>query len=837
MSMGRDAAKAREQRPLVVPRVLAGSVFTAGVVVIAAIAAWPIHRSWTFVLLVAVSVTAAAGIASVAWRRRWSGWLTAGAVAIAFLVLGVPVAVPSRLGGPAELLRGLGELTSGALLAWKDLVTVDLPVGSYRNLLVPALVVFLVGTCALLLLSWRSDRIAYTAVPIAIAMTSFGLFFGRTTISAALQLGPVHLSAPVETALGLATLLVCLLWLAWRTHDERVRALQRAAASSGVRVSRVPSPADRRRTALGAGIVACALIVAVAVVPYAARGAERVVLRSAVGPDVEVAAAVSPLAEYRALFDDTRADEVLFTVSSDGTLPDRVRLATLDAYDGEVYRSGGSAALDAGRFVRVPAMLEGGEGTPVEVEVAVEGLDGIWMPTVGQLTSVDFAGTRAASLADRFYYSAAAAAGVQTADGGVKAGDEYVVRGVERPPIDLADIDAPGGVAEGVAAPDSVRTWIDEHVSGSGGAALAGLVALLRERGYLSHGLSDEDGSAAWMTALPDYTFQPSASGHSLARIDSLFGRLLERETDPRAEATGNYVAAIGDDEQFAVAAALIARELGFPARVVLGARLSTAEPGLPTCDGGVCEAQDLAAWTEVQSSDGEWVPIDVTPQFAQSPSLEVTEQRDPENVTEVRPRSVEEVLPPDPVQDDSAADDAPDEATGLDLAWLLPALRISGAALLVLLLTIGPFLIILGAKAARRRSRRAQGSASARIAGGWDEYVDAAVDAGRDAPRRLTRRELAEAFATPSGEELAEIADRAVFSGAAAADEEVATVWRLVDAERQRFRRERGFWRGLVATVSLRSIYRQLAPAQGPRTRFAERGKRRAAEPVRLTP
>ena len=135
----------------------------------------------------------------------------------------------------------------------------------------------------------------------------------------------------------------------------------------------------------------------------------------------------------------------------------------------------------------------------------------------------------------------------------------YVVRGVERPAADLAAIDAPGGVSEGVAAPDSLRTWVDEHVSGSGGAALAGLVALLRERGYLSHGLSRGRGSAAWMASLPGYAFQPSASGHSLARIDALFGRLLERETDPRAEASGNYVAAVGDDEQFAVAVALIA--------------------------------------------------------------------------------------------------------------------------------------------------------------------------------------------------------------------------------------------------------------------------------------
>ena len=90
------------------------------------------------------------------------------------------------------------------------------------------------------------------------------------------------------------------------------------------------------------------------------------------------------------------------------------------------------------------------------------------------------------------------------------------------------------------------------------------------------------------MQSLTDYTFQPSASGHSLARVDAMFGRLLERETDTRAAASENYVAAVGDDEQFAAAVALIAQELGFPSRVVVGARLASADPSLPACEEGV---------------------------------------------------------------------------------------------------------------------------------------------------------------------------------------------------------------------------------------------------------
>jgi hypothetical protein len=268
----------------------------------------------------------------------------------------------------------------------------------------------------------------------------------------------------------------------------------------------------------------------------------------------------------------------------------------------------------------------------------------------------------------------------------------------------------------------------------------------------------------------------------------------------------------------------------------VVGARLSSADPTLPTCESGACRAQDLAAWTEVQSAAGEWVPIDVTPQFAQSPSLEVTEQRNPENVTEVRPEAVEDVVPPDPVQEDSGADDRADQADALDLAWLWPILRIGGIVLLVLLLVAGPFVLIAAAKAARRRARRTQGAPAVQIAGGWDEYVDAAVDSGRDASPVLTRSELADVFATSSGETLARDADHAVFSGAAVSEDDAQAFWRIVDAERAGLAREHGVWRGMVATVSLRSFVRHLAPA-GTRSRFAERGKRRVTQPARRQP
>ncbi|MBB2975421.1 hypothetical protein FHX49_000987 [Microbacterium endophyticum] len=809
-----------------VARVVSGSVYVGVIVTLAAIAAWPVYRNAQFVLLVAVTVVAAAGIAWLAVWRKLSAWLIALCLTGAIIVLGVPLAVPSRMTSVPAVAAGLGDVLAGTVLGWKDLLTVELPVGNYRNLLVPALLVFLVGTCVALLLAWRSDRIGAGAVIVGIAMPFFGLLFGRTSVSDSVSLGALEIVAPVETLIGAATLLASVLWLSWRSRDERQRALQRVTIASGARSAVRGSRFDRSRAALAAAMVVCSLVVAIAVVPWASSALSRDVLRSAVGPDLNLTAEISPLAEYRLQFADSRAEEVLFTVTSTGEMPDRIRVATLDNYDGEVYRAGGESG--SATFVRVPSALDAGSGTQFDLDVEINGLRGVWVPTAGNLVEVSFSGDRAAALADAFYYSQDAAAGIETADGGLETGDAYRITSVTPTTSDLTQIEAPGTSDMTVELPANLESWIEEHVSGSGGEALDGLVKLLRERGYLSHALSAGDETPVWAQSLGDYSFQPSASGHSLARIDTLFSRLLERESDPRAKKSENYVAAVGDDEQFAVAVALMAESLGFSARVVVGARLSTTDATLSTCDEGACRAADLAAWTEVLSADGQWIPIDVTPQYAQSPSLEVTEQRDPENVTEVRPDSVEEVVPPNPVQDDTTRDEN-SENDDADLSWLWVSLRIAGFSLLVILVLFGPLFLVAAARALRRRGRRSRSEPVGQIAGGWDELIDSAVDAGHSVPRLSTRSELAVALETRTAAALALDADRAIFSADGASEAEADAFWAAVEQERRAYAREGSLWHRVRTALSLRSFIR--FSASQPERRAAgslERRKRR---------
>lgn len=816
-------------------RAVAAVGYVLAMAALAAFAAWPVYRTVDFLVVAATGTVLGIAIAIVSALRRWPAWVTVLVTVGAFLVAGTLLAVPARRGDVAQLPATLLDVVSGAVLGWKDLVTVDLPVGGYRNLLVPALLVFLVGSLVALRLSWQRARVAVFGAAAALAMTFFGLAFGRAVTSEPLALGALSIPAPAEMLVGILALVVSVAWLAWLALDERRRALRRAADTSGIRVSRRRSASDVRRGILATGMLVLAVLVAGLAAPALASGQSRDVLRSAVGPDLDIARAQTPLSTYRTAFADPRYSEVLFRVEAvEGALPDRIRIATLTSYDGGVFHAlDPSGKVAEARYVRVPSRLDAGPGAAATVRITVEGLTGIWLPTFGRVAEVSFSGADAARLQDGFYYNATSAAGVQTARGGVRAGDVYTIAGVTPPVPDLATITAPGVSGSLVAPPESLIEWVKKQDAGADGAGLAELVSRLRERGYLSHALSvSADDPPTWVTDLAGYSFQPSAAGHSLARIDALFRQLLERETEVDAEGGGSLVAAIGDDEQFAVAGALIAEHLGFPARVVLGARVSAEDAAVPVCEDGACRAGDLTAWVEVQSAAGDWIAVDVTPQHTESVDTEVRRQRDPENPTDVRPETAREVVPPDPVQQDSPDDDAP-PASGPDLALLWAGLRVAGISLLALALVLGPFLIVIAAKAWRRRSRREESDAATRVVGGWEEYVDAAVDHGFPAPRTLTRTELAAAYARPAAEPLARTADRAVFSDAALTPAEADEFWRIVETERRALGEGRPLWRRILAAVSLKSFTRSLAPRAGrSRVMTARRSERRMRRP-----
>lgn len=787
---------------------IAGALFVLTIVAISALAAWPIYQSRAFLVLVAVSVVVAIVIAGVVAWRKWNGWAAAGLLTFAVLALGVPLAVPSRASSPTELVRGLGEVLWGVVVGWKDLLTVDLPIGSYRNLLVPALVIFLVGTCVALLCASLPTRRAYFAVPVVFAMTSFGLLFGGGRTSEPIAIGNVTVTAPVESLVGIVSLLASIAWLSWRESTLRRGELRRAAQQQGLRVRRRAKRADRRRAVLGTVMVVAAGAMGFASLPTLSGTHPRAVLREGLGPIVELSDVVSPLAQYRALAAEDTAPVVMFTVQGSAP-PERLRFATLSDYDGEVFTVAEEVETS---LKRVPDRRSTVAGAPIDLTVTVRALDMIWMPVAGDVADVTFTGPRASELADGFYYDPVTGTAIETT--AWTAGDGYRVEAAAPAVPALTDISAPGGVSGEVAVPETVRRWVAENTVGSGGVALEHLITLLRERGYLSRSLTDQ--TLAWASDYPDYQFLPSASGHSLGRIEEMFEALLTRSEE--TDGSGNLVAAIGDDEQFATAAALIAQELGFPARVVVGVRLSSSDPTVTTCRDGACRAQDVSAWIEVRAASGEWIPVDVTPQHSTAPETDIVQQQDPRVPTEVRPDDVEDVKPPGPDQDErlGPVDEPPTQA---DLTWLWTTLQIAGISLVVLLATVGPFLAVIVAKAFRRRGRRRRGDPGTRITRGWDEYSDAVIDAGGTRAPTATRRELAEEWQRPQAILLAEKADKSVFADESSSDEDARAFWQIVDQERDGL--SVGFWKRVRSAVSLRSFR---GAARAPRRPFGNR-------------
>src|SRR5690606_14707223 len=276
---------------------------------------------------------------------------------------------------------------------------------------------------------------------------------------------------------------------------------------------------------------------------------------------------------------------------------------------------------------------------------------------------------------------------------GLQSGDAYVLDVVVRDvPSDAAIGDAeyaplkmprneqvPNGIAELAA---DITTEAETPIE-----RVRMLQNTLATEGFFSHGL---EGDAV-----------RSRAGHTAERISALLG--------------GDQM--IGDDEQYAVAMALMARELGIPARVVMG---FYPDPNASASGTFEANGDTLHAWVEVAFDGFGWVPFDPTPPEDKVPSDQTTKpQRQPKpQGVQPRPPQQEPADMPVTVPDD---DDAEDDDKADFGAWGL-VIAIGGGTLGVLAVLLAPFIVIGALKATRRRRRREAERAADRISGGWDE-------------------------------------------------------------------------------------------------------------------
>ncbi|MCU1437851.1 MAG: transglutaminase protein [Naasia sp.] len=766
-------------------RIAAPTLLLLAALALASAAFWPIHRDSQLVVAVGVALAAGTAVALAGTLLRWPSWAVGGATIGAFLLLGVPVAVPSEaLFGVIPTVPGLAELVSGAALGWKELLTISLPVGSYQGLLVPAFLSVLVLTVVGLTVALRSP-VGELAVVAPALLYLTGILFG-----------PEGSFAPLVVGLGL--LAVTLAFLVHRRARRHEAAILRLNAGTPLE-SRQERRRAGLRTALGAALVlAIAAGGATAATALAPVPAGRTVLRTAVEVPFDPREQASPLSAFRRWFAPERADATQLTVGLAGA--ERLRVATLDTYDGVVFTAGsGEVNSASGTFTRVPGAVDVTDeaGERVSIDVAVDGYTGVWVPSVGMLERLDFTGPGSAALDDAFYYNAVS--GTAAVLPTLPTGARYTLDALATEPATDEQIAAlrPGAapVPELPVVPDELDAALDAYAGGTGapGERLAAVIAGLRETGYISHGGEDEPFSR---------------SGHSADRITELL--------------TASPM--LGDAEQYAPTAALMARRLGFPSRVVVGFTVG---------EGGVVRGADATAWIEVSAAGDGWVAIDPNPPIRPVPEPEPDEANSvsrPQSIVQPPP---EEHIEQDDVTPPDVAEEEQEPAQPAWLAVLLALLRVLGITLLVLAIVAAPFLGIIGAKLARRRRRKAAATPLQRIAGGWAEFADAALDHGIEAPRTATRYEFAMAVGGRPPLLLAVAVDRATFAPVAPAAADAEEVWASVDELRRNFDAGRTRWERLRALLSLRSL--RLPRPGAPRAEPHEDAPR--VEPPRTGP
>jgi len=770
----------------------------AALALIALLGLAPVYAGPGF-LLAAVGGLLVGGGAALAARWAGLGGLGTALLGIAaYFALGTPLAVPSLgLAFLVPTLDSLSALALGAVFSWRDALTLQTPIGAPEHVVVlpyaAAWLAALLG--ASLVVRWlprapRSLGRRGVVLAIPVALLALSLVAGT--------------SEPfLGVARGATFALLALVHTGWSTTradaasgidprgaGERGNGSGRPRASSAARRGLL-----RRRLAGTAvlGVVAVAVGAGAGALADAGLGADRLVVRDRVTPPFDPAEHDSPLAGFRE-YTKERHDDVLMTVA--GLRPgDAIRLAVLDRYSGKKWEvasaqpapdgSGGGATADTGAYELVTSdvPVEGAltSSNQRDVDIRIAGYDDVWMPSVGVPTRIDLAGGDLDGRRSELRYNARAAAAVVT--GGLRAGDEYEVRAsLQDAPIEgqldhtpVERLDYPQGPRPPASLVERMQTFIAGETSPY--LQLRAIEQGLRSQGYLSHGTAADAA--------------PSRAGHGLDRMQELF--------DQRS--------LVGDEEQYASAMALMARELGFPSRVVVGFAPKGATPEGDPVD---VRGGDVTAWVEVPFEGFGWVAFHPTPEQTDVPVNTASEPQTKPRAQVRQPpqteRRTEDLVTA--AEQDSRKDEDADPLGVPQWVW-----AVGGAVAVPLAAYLLPLAALAGVRAVRRSRRRHPSRPSdERAAGAWDETVDRLAELGYAIPRRATRAQTAEAVHPGLGP-VALAVDRAVFGGDAATDAEVEGVWsagdEIVDGERDRA----SFWRRRLAGFRLAALVRDRDP------------------------
>ena len=532
-----------------------------------------------FIGLIAAGSGALLGCLVALVSRRWCLGVFSTLILMlgVFLLFGPTLAATDPLGRKFyPTLSGLQVLVTSAVTCWRDTLTAPLPLSAAGGAAVLPFLTCLI-TALLAALAAASRRPWVALIPATICLV-VAIAWGSQLV-------------PVARWAGAAYFFLALLWCGL---------VSEAAAKARRRAVNLAGAGKKNRFIRPLAMVAVTLIICLASASLAEiteRG-NREVLRSHVLPPVELEDFISPLASFRHLSRDWK-DKTIAEVKNypAGT---RMRFATMNAYDGTVFKI--DPQLNA-QFVQVDSILDKGVSADSKAEVKLVNYDQPWVPLLGNAQSLKFA-TQPKPVV---YYSTSLRSAFTANPEGLSYRVSFAkeripsdarISGLEFDPI-------PQGKDE--ALPVEI-TELNNQLTAR---ATSPLQKVRNVESYLSGQGFFSDGSDGL-----------SRPGHRAARMSQFFqGQEL-----------------IGDDEQYAVAMALMVRAFGAPARVVLG-----AYPGDKKVGGNLkLKGDNVHAWVEVKFKEVGWVPFDPTPPRDRVPR---TDQPQPKSVP--KPQVLQPPPPP----------------------------------------------------------------------------------------------------------------------------------------------------------------------------------------------
>lgn len=734
----------------------------AALVAVALVGFWPSFAGPSFLPAALGGTALGLGVAAVCAWRRWGILIIAGLTTAAYFLFGGALALPfTTIAGFVPGLDTLQGLAGGAVTSWKRMLTTVAPVSAADGHLLVPFILGLVTAVLAASLALRLRRVWWALIPVASALLLI------------IALGVPDPAFPL--AQGVVFAAVTVVWLSLRSWWVPQHSAVDTAEVDPTRAAHM----RRRRLIGGVAVLAVAGVAGAGLGAVASPTEPRHVFRDAIVPPFNIHDYASPLQAFRKNVRD-EADKTLFTVIG---LPEgaRVRLAAMDDWNGVVYNvtDGGPGTSSAFTPLR-SNMAADVEGPRESVRFLIGDYSGVWVPDTQVVSQITFEGQDADGLRRSGYHNSATGTTVVTS--GLQKGDTYTVEAVfPKTPTDEQLGDTPFAKMKLPAlhdVPEDIGTVAAETVADAKTPVgqVRALERYLSTKGFFSHGL----GSQAHL----------SRAGHTAERIATLMG--------------GTQM--IGDDEQYAVTMALMARQVGIPARVVMGyyPEKDSKSAGEFTATG-----DDVHAWVEVNFTGYGWLPFDPTPPEDQVPQDQNTKPKvDPKpQVLQPPPPPQEPVdLPPTVPDDRQPEDDTPNI-----LAIIGMILAVGGISLLMLLILSSPFIVIGAWKASRRRARRNAARTADRISGGWDELTDRAIDYGARIPPGSTRVEEAATVSTaleiPAVTMLADRADGQVFGPAEPSAQDVDAFWKEVDSVVVGMGADAGFWKRVKARLNVRSL------------------------------